>query len=204
MPMTRACYATAHWLRYPQIRMPGQLPLHETPPQCLSWKIGPDGPVGADGRRLPSEIWCGVGLFRIEEAARSAFSARDEFLPLLTVAVESWHVLLIAVAHRGECNYLDAGSPGLVFEPGRSDPGGSLIVMTTAGFDPGPELDFARVVDFRRNVDRVKTWLQFAPGRVASQVFTPYTPGDDGVTMSIWCDDAAMTAVMYRAGAHRE
>lgn len=107
-------------------------------------------------------------LFRTEELARSAFSDRDKFLPLVTTTVESRHALLIAVAHRDECNYLDDQRPGLIFEPGRDHPGGPLIVMTTAGFNLGPALDCSTVIDFRINVDRVKTWLQSALGRVAA------------------------------------
>jgi hypothetical protein len=44
----------------------------------------------------------------------------------------------------------------------------------------------ARVIDFRVHVDKVHAWLQSVDGRVASQVFTPHTVGDDGVTMSLW------------------
>ncbi len=40
-------------------------------------------------------------------------------------------------------------------------------------------------------------------GRVASQVFTPHTVGDDGVTMSLWRSDTAMVNAMYRPGTHR-
>jgi hypothetical protein len=38
--------------------------------------------------------------------------------------------------------------------PSRTDPGGPLIVMTTAGYVMGPDLDMARVIDFRLSVDR--------------------------------------------------
>jgi hypothetical protein len=40
----------------------------------------------------------------------------------------------------------------------------------------------ARVIDFRVHVDKVHAWLESVDGRVASQVFTPHTVGDDGVT----------------------
>jgi hypothetical protein len=45
--------------------------------------------------------------------------------------------------------------------------------------------------------------LEDRPGRVASQVFTPHTVGDDGVTMSIWRSDAVMIGAMYKPGTHR-
>jgi len=58
--------------------------------------------------------------------------------------------------HRGECNHPERANPKL-----------------------------ARVIDFRVHVDKVHAWLKSADGRVASQVFTPHTVGDDGVTMSL-------------------
>ena len=104
---------------------------------------------------------------------------------------------------RGECNHLERGKPGLIFECSAQDPGGALFVMTTAGYHMGPALDMARVIDFRVHVDKVHAWLKSVDGRVASQVFTPHTVGDDGVTMSLWRSDTAMVNAMYRPGTHR-
>ena len=91
-----------------------------------------------------------------------------------------------------------------MFEQSQHDPGGPLFVMTTAGFNLGPGFDVGRVIDFRKNVDHVRAWLGSADGRIASQVITPHTPGDDGVTMSVWRDDAAMVSAAYRPGKHRD
>lgn len=202
-PVPRARFASVHWVRYPAIRTPDDLSLSERPAGCLSWKIGPDGPVGPDGVRLPSDVWCAVALFRDEASARSALAARERFLPLLATAVESWHAVLIAIAHKGECNHLDRMLPGPIFDNGQQDPRGPLFVMTTAGFDLGPDFNMQRVIDFRRNVDRVREWMRSAPGMFGAHSFAPHTRGDDGVTMSVWADDAAMTSVMYRPGVHR-
>jgi hypothetical protein len=68
------------------------------------------------------------------------------------------------------------------------------MVITTAGFQFGPDLKIERVIDFRRNVDVTNEWMRKAEGCLASQVFTPHTVGDDGFTMSIWRDDASMLA----------
>ena len=78
------------------------------------------------------------------------------------------------------------------------------MVMTTAGFVVGPGFDMARVVDFRTNVDRIRIHAEAADGNVARQVFAPHTPGDDGVTMTVWRDDASMSAFAYRTGEHRD
>jgi heme-degrading monooxygenase HmoA len=90
-----------------------------------------------------------------------------------------------------------------MFQIAGDDPGGPLIVMTTVGFKLGPELDIQRVVDFRRNVDRVRATLAGVQGNIANQVFTPHTHGDDGFTMTIWRDEAAMFNFAYRPGSHR-
>jgi hypothetical protein len=198
-----ARFATVHWLRFPRIMTPDDLSLERSPEPCLSWKIGPDGPVGPNGYRLPGNVWGGVALYADRAAAEAAFTANEHFLPFLADTIESWHALLLPIAHRGECNHLDRSTPQLIFEPSGEDPGGPLFVMTTAGYVMGPDLDLARVIDFRVNVDKVHEWLQSAEGRVASQVFTPHTVGDDGVTMSLWRNDAAMIDTMYRPGVHR-
>jgi hypothetical protein len=167
-----------------------------------SWKIGPDGVVAPDGSRLPSEVWCAVGLYPEREDAEAALDDPGAFLPFLGETTEAWHALLLPVAHHGECNHLDGDNPGPLFAVD-DDPGGPLVVMTTAGFILGPQLDMARVVDFRRNVDRVRATVAAAAGNVARQVFVPHTPGDDGMTMTVWRNDAAMSAFAYRPGEHR-
>jgi hypothetical protein len=202
MVARHARFATVHWVRYPAITTAEQLSLGLVPAECLSWKFGPDGPVGPNGYRLPSDIWCGVALFADDAAAGAAFERRGH-VPSLASTQENWHALLRPIAHRGDCNHLDRDCPGAIFDVDGDDPGGALFVMTTAGFDMGPDLDLARVVDFRVNVDRVHDSLQSVAARVASQVFTPHTVGDDGVTMTLWRSDTDMVATMYRPGTHR-
>ena len=202
-PARQARYATVHWLRFPRVMTPDDLSLTQSPEACLSFKIGPDGPVGPNGYRLPSNVWGGVALFADRSAAEAAFTASEQYLPFLADTVESWHALLLPITHRGECNHLERSRPQLIFEPSAEDPGGPLFVMTTAGYVMGPDLDLARVIDFRVHVDKVHEWLQSAEGRVASQVFTPHIVGDDGVTMSLWRNDSAMIDTMYRPGFHR-
>lgn len=164
----KARYATAHWLRFPGIVTPDQLTLTLRPPASLSWKIGPDGPIGADGYRLPSNIWCGIALYGDYSAAEEALSSKERYLPYLAQTLESWHALLLPIAHRGECNHIERSSAGPIFDVESKDPGGPLFVMTTAGFNPGPELDIARVNDSRVQVDKVRDWLMSVEGRVAS------------------------------------
>lgn len=124
-------------------------------------------------------------------------------MPFLADAIESWHAVLMPIAHKGECNHLDREHPGRLFDVGEPDPGGVCMVITTAGFIFGPELKIERVIDFRRNVDATNEWMAKADGCLVSQVFTPHTVGDDGFTMSIWRDDVSMLGAAYRLGFHR-
>jgi hypothetical protein len=194
-------WATLHWIRFAAIQE--SLNLASQPRGCASWKIGPDGPVGPDGYRLPSNIWCAVGLYQDRGDADAALDQRDDYLPFLPQAQESWHAFLKPIAHRGECNHLNKERPGEMFHIEGEDPGGPLVVITTAGYNMGPDLNIERVIDFRRNVDQVRDAMRASDGNVAAQVFTPHTYGDDGFTTSIWRNDAAMFAGAYRPGEHR-
>jgi hypothetical protein len=179
------------------------LDLTASPSGSISWKVGPDGPTGPDGNRLPSDVWCGVAIYQARQEADAAIDNTLRFMPYVTRSAESWHAMLQPFAHRGECNYLHPDDPGLLFEVGGDDPSGPLVVMTTAGFNMGPELDMARVIDFRRNVDRDRPQVAAAAGSVAVQRFTPHTRGDDGATLTVWRSDASMSGFAYRPGLHR-
>ena len=200
-PMCR--WATCHWMRFSEVPAPEGLDLSLRPAGAASWKLGADGAAAADGSRLPSAVWCGVALYPEQADVERAFEGPGAFLPFLDRTIESWHALLVPIAHRGECNHLDRDNPGPLLAPNGEDPGGPLVVMTTAGFVVGPGFDMARVVDFRTNVDRIRIHAEAADGNVARQVFAPHTPGDDGVTMTVWRDDASMSAFAYRTGEHR-
>ena len=196
-----ARFATVHWWDYGRVTTPEELALTESPVRSTCFKIGADGPLGPTGARLPSNVWCAVAMFDDRAAANAALADYERFLPGVEAAVEHWHALLLPVAHRGECNHFERTNPRSLFEASPVDPGGPLFVMTTAGFNP--PVDIARLIEFRVHVDKVRAWIDPADGRVASQVFAPHTLGDDGVTMTLWRNDAAMIDTMYRPGFHR-
>lgn len=202
--LTKARFATAHRIAFPAIRTAEDLAPLTAPAASLSWKIGPSGELGPNGYRLPDRIWCAVGLYRDRAAAESALANPQASMPFLAEATESWHALLQPTAHKGICNHLDRANPTELFDFPAADPGGRLMVITTAGFNPGPDFSIDRVIYFRRRVDTTNAWMATQPGCLANQVFTPYTVGDDGVTMTIWQEDAAMIAAAYRPGTHRD
>lgn len=199
----KARYLTAHRMRFPDIWTPDPARLTGRPDGALSWKIGPSGPVGPNGYRLPADRWGAVGLYPDLATAQAALASTSQFMPFLDDAVESWHGLLQPFMHRGECNHLDRDQPGTIFDVDPAQTDGLCAVMTTAGFVLGPDLNMDRVIDFRRNVDIANDWIAQADGCLANQTFTPHTYGDDGVTISLWRDDASMLAAAYHPGVHR-
>ena len=76
-----ARFATVHWIRFPSVMTPDKLSLPEPPRDCVSFKIGPAGPVGADGYRLPSNVWCAVALFDDLAAAEAAHATHEPHHP---------------------------------------------------------------------------------------------------------------------------
>jgi hypothetical protein len=79
----KARYATAHWLQFQDVTNPDQLDLSRKPEGAVSWKIGPSGPVGPDGYRLPGNIWCAVGLFAESAPARAALYETERYMPFV-------------------------------------------------------------------------------------------------------------------------
>lgn len=199
----KARFATVHLLRFPEITTPDQLALTCAPKGAMSWKIGMGGQVGPDGRRLPTDIWSALGLFSALAEAQVAFRNKEVFMPFLPGTVESWHLLLRPFRHQGECNHIERDTPGELFEISGEDGGGSLAVVTTAGYRSGFEANMDRVVAFRDKVDHVSAWMKELEGCFVSRAFTPYTVGYDGFTVSVWRSDEDMLCASYRAGLHR-
>ena len=199
----QARFATLHLLRFPQVTTPEQLVLTHESANILSWKIGPGGKVGPDGRRLPSDTWCAIGLFRELCDAELAFQKKDGLIAFLGDTEESWHFLLRPFRHYGECNHLQRETPGELFEVSEASDDGPLVVVTTAGYILGFEANMDRVVAFRHKVDNVGAWMRQLEGCLFSRAFTPYTVGYDGFTVSVWRSDEDMYCASYRAGLHR-
>lgn len=203
--MSEPCrWVTWHFLRFRDIRTPEMLDLSHRPVGAAGWEIGPDGPPKPDGSRELTNTWCAVGLYPDLADAEAAVADPATFMPFLTETTEAWHALLKPVAHRGECNHLDRSRPGPVLEAQKDDPGGPLLVMTTGGYVFGPDFDRSRAIDFTHRSFSVRQTLNGNEGNLARQIFYPHAMGGDPVTMTVWRDDAAMSAFAYRPGPHRE
>lgn len=173
------------------------------PTGALSWKAGPDWSASESGVRSGSRIWCGLAVFADAQHAQAAFQDAGSYLPDGAETVESWSALLSPFAHKGECNHLDRSNPSVIFAVEPCERSGPVFVITTAGFHLQSRRDFQRVIDFRREVDRMRPIISDSEGSLAHQVFAPLEAEDDGVTMSLWRDDQAMFGFAYKPGAHR-
>jgi hypothetical protein len=191
------------WVRFDSARTADSLPPLAGPAGCALWKFGPDTAPGSRASRAGSTVWCGIAGFTHRDGAQAAFERPMGYVPALAESCEAFHALLLPVAHRGECNYLDPAQPGPLFAASAEDPRGPLLVMTTAGFDLRAKSDFARLIDFRRRVHAMRDVIAQAEGSLAHQVFAPAGEGTDAATMSLWRDDDAMAGFAYQPGAHR-
>jgi hypothetical protein len=159
------------------------------PSSAIVWRFGPDSPLGANGLRTRiGDVWGGVGLYTAH-------------------AMQSWHAMLQPIAHRGEVNWFGPLQGNPTLDVAGDDPGGLMVVLTTAGYDALPpeklQADLPRRIDFLANVERVRAWYATLPVNLARGVFNFAPPGTDGLTFSVWKEDAAMTDAAYRGGTHR-
>jgi hypothetical protein len=168
--------------------------------------------VGADVRAAGAPqgaatafTWAAVGFFADESTARASFEAGSAAVPWAAGAAEVWTALLQPFTHRGETNWVDPARPGPVFATGRAPaPGERMAVLTTVGWNFGPDLDMDRVADFGVGVGLIRDSMNDVDGLHSQQTFTPPGGGLDPFTFTIWRDDAAMRAFAYRPGVHKE
>ena len=102
----------------------------------------------------------------------------------------------------GTCNWVDGGHFHVDGE--RSD--GPIAIMTSAGWDFGPEFEIERPLDFGVSVKEVRAAMWSAPldGMTSHQAFVfPGVITHDGITFTTWRDEAAAIAFAYRPGTHK-
>ena len=178
-------------------------------PQTASyWLCGPSRPVGTN--RLingVSSIWFGLGFYSAVSKAETVLENYIDHLPDCAEAQEAWHAMLVPISHRGETNWFGEIASGSLFRPAATDPGGPLVVFTSAGYHVLPpeqlSLDLPRRLDFIANVDRVLEWFAGIPGNLARENYEVGKPTTDGLTFSLWKSDADMTNAAYQPGLHR-
>lgn len=175
------------------------------PKGAEAWRFYPAALSGPNGlRTATSDEWGGFGLYTTREAAEDVYANPEAHLPFLGQAVEAFHALVVPFAHRGEVNWRGEVRANSTFATCPKDPGGPLVVITSAGYtNPGPE-DLPRIMKFSLAIDDVLAYYGTLPGNIRRQSFTAHmVDGGDGMTISLWRDDAAMMAAAYKPGIHR-
>jgi hypothetical protein len=146
------------------------------------------------------------GLHDSVQSAQRAIDDRLNSMPWITEAKETWCAVLSPFRHYGEANFLDPHCPGPVFETIQPEPaaGSPIVVVTSAGWNLGPDLDMSLVRDFGANVAAVRISMTGVAGLHSQQTFS--FPGGlvtDGITVTFWKDFASMREFAYGAGLHR-
>lgn len=201
--MNEPHWLSIHWVRYRRAMSPAELDLRPSA-QAEVWRFGLDSAMGSDGlREMWSETWGGIGIFARREDAESVLAAPREHLPFLEGSIEAWHALAVPIAHHGTVNWRGTVENGTAIRAARSDPGGPLAVLTTAAYDQYTAEELPRIIDFLANGDQVLRSFSKHPGNVRSCLFMPFD-AFDGLTCTLWKDDASMLDAVYRAGPHRE
>jgi hypothetical protein len=169
-----------------------------------AWRFYPACPLGEDG--LPtfvSDEWGGFGIYPTREAAEEVFQDPEAHLGFLDKASEAFHALLSPYAHRGAVNWRGNVLENTCLAVG-SDPGGPLMVLTSAGYaNPGPG-DLPRMKKFVHEVRQILSYYSTLSENVRNAVFSgARVDGGDGVTTTLWKSDEAMMAAAYKTGHHR-
>lgn len=202
--MATCTWMTLHLLRFPEPLQVDDVDLKVGPDHAMVWLYGDESPL--DENDLLTHVtprWAALGLWCNRGDADAILNTPEAFLPDLSRTVEAWHALLQPLAHRGETNWVDRSSPGLAIEPEPIDPGGPLVVLTSAGYSVEQGLDLERVKDFARGIERVKHTAKAMPGNIMRHSFGNPTREHDGFTVTLWRDDEAMTDFAYQPGVHK-
>mgnify|MGYP001553738928 CR=1 FL=1 len=204
MDAERHDWIVFHRLRFAAPRNGAGRPL-PGPTGARAWHLYPSGERDASGLPVPlGAVWGGFALYADREAAEAG-AAETDALPWMAEVVERWRALAAPIHHHGVTSWAGDGPGEGRIAAAANDPGGRLVVMTSAGYAaPGPA-DLPRIRAFIAGVDRSKA---FFAGQAANRAVGSFAgvgvDGHDGLTLSLWSDDAAMARAAYREGVHRE
>ena len=201
--------ADHHWVTLHRLRFSAPISAHERifPPVTGAdgWRFCPSQQIGDNG--LPtrtSDTWCGLGIWNNRAEATAVLAAPQNSLPWCDEAVEQWHCLAVPFAHRGEVNWRGVVEANAAIRPAANDPGGPLIVVTSAGFNSVAPDQIPRFVRFAKGVSDVIAYYGTLKENLRRDVFNGGFDGREGFTLSLWQDDAGMTQSAYHPGPHRD
>lgn len=175
------------------------------PRKAEAWRFYPASSLGPDGMTTNvSDEWGGFGLYQTRADAEEVYENPQGHLSFLGDAAEEYHALVVPFAHRGEVNWRREVRHDGTIAAARTDPGGPLMVFTSAGYENPGRDDVPRIVLFLKEVDNVQAYYGTLPGNIRQAVYSGAgVDGHDGITVSLWRDDASMMAAAYKPGHHR-
>jgi hypothetical protein len=200
--------ADHQWVSFHRVRFPSAISAFErkfsAPLLHECWRFCPSLRLRADD--LPtfiSDTWGGLGIYDDRSAAEAMVSAAQHHLPFLSETVEQWHALLLPFAHRGAVDWRGTVQEGAAIRVASENPEGSLLVLTTAGFNSRRPDQRPRFARFNRGVQDVIKFYGGVEGILRRDVFVGEFDRRDGFTVSLWRDDKAMMKGAYHEGRHR-
>ena len=148
------------WITFRRLRFPEPVSaLTRTFPPVAGtdcWLFGPHYDVGPDGMLTGvSDTWGGVGIWHSGDAAEAMVAAPGDHMSWLGETVAAWHCLSVPISHRGAVNWRGYLQNGKVVRATPVDPGGPLIVLTSAGFVSRDAATLPRIKRFVAGVVQV-------------------------------------------------
>lgn len=197
-----------HWMTLHRVRFASPVSVKdrafEQPAPAECWRFCPSH--GMNDMGLPawnSDVWGGLGIYDRREDAEAMVQDPQAHLPWLHEAVESWHALVIPIAHHGEVNWRGTLENGTALRTGKADANGPMIVVTTAGYNSRDPDQIPRIASFMQGVQDVMDFYAGLPGNLHHGVFNGGFDGRDGFTLTLWKDDREMISGAYKPGIHK-
>jgi hypothetical protein len=195
-------WITLHRMRFPEA-ISAKTRSFESVAGASVWRFGPLHTLGADDLpTLTSDIWCGMAIWPTRAEAEAMLADPGAAMPYLSEAVAAWHCLAVPFSHRGKVDWRGHVEDGTAIRPAPEDPGGPLVVITSAGFLSRDAAMLPRIRLFAEGVAEVMAWYGALPSNLRNGVFNG-PDGRQGFTCSIWRSDAAMREAAYHGGTHR-
>jgi hypothetical protein len=206
--MTSTPEGTPHdWITLHRMRFPSAISARERSFEPVAgaacWRFCPQHTPGGDGLpTLTSDTWGGLGIWSSRDEAEAMLADPGTMMPCLSEAVASWHCLALPISHRGQVNWRGHVEDGSAVRPAPDDPGGPLVVITSAGFLSRDASMLPRIRRFIEGVSEVMAWYGGLPSNLRNDVFNG-PDGREGFTCSLWRSDQAMRESAYLHGRHR-
>jgi len=131
-------------------------------------------------------------------------AAPGDAIPWLAETAAAWHCLAVPFSHRGQVNWRGHVQEGEAIRPAPADPGGPLIVLTSAGFVSRDAATLPRIKRFVAGVMGVLEAYGTQPANLRRAAYRGSFDGRDGFTMSLWRSDEGMFQSAYQPGTHRD